>query len=155
MVENKRNKIKRRTSPKRSPKRSTKVSPKRSPKRNTKVSPKRSQRKSPVKSTKRKVTKLPQLRNLSSKDRKDRNKKYKYHIHDSDLKRRRAINEGIKSKKTKSAQIKAAKDKKARFNILRIYRRYKNPKECKIITKDMRYIDRKYLGPDAKTSDIC
>ena len=46
-------------------------------------------------------------------------------------------------------------DFKARFNVLRIYRRYKNPKECKIITKDMKYIDRKYLGPDAKTSDIC
>lgn len=114
----------------------------------TRKSPKRNQTKSP----KRKVTKLPQLRDLSSKDR---NKKYKYHIHDSDFKRRRAINEGIKSKKTKSAQLKAAKDKKARFNVLRIYRRYKNPKECKIITKDMRYIDRKYLGPDAKTSDIC
>ena len=27
--------------------------------------------------------------------------------------------------------IKAAKEKKARFNVLRIYRRYKNPKECK------------------------
>jgi len=147
MVENKqRNKT--RKSPKRSPKRNTKVSPKRS----TRTSPKRSPRKSPKRSPKRKVTKLPQLRDLSSKDR---NKKYKYHIHDSDLKRHRAINEGIKSKKTKSAQIKAAKDKKARFNVLRIYRRYKNPKECKIITKDMRYIDRKYLGPDAKTSDIC
>ena len=139
MVENKRNKIKTRTSPRKSPKRS----PKR--KTSTRTSPKR-------KSPKRKVTKLPQLRDLSSKDR---NKKYKYHIHESDFKRRRAINEGIKSKKTKSAQIKAAKDKKARFNVLRIYRRYKNPKECKIITKDMRYIDRKYLGPDAKTSDIC
>jgi len=130
MVENKRNKTRK------------------SPKRNLTKSPKRKVTKSP----KRKVTKLPQLRDLSSKDR---NKKYKYHIHDSDFKRRRAINEGIKSKKTKSAQLKAAKDKKARFNVLRIYRRYKNPKECKIITKDMRYIDRKYLGPDAKTSDIC
>ena len=55
MVENKRNKIKRKTSPRKSPKRSPK----------------------------RKVTKLPQLRDLSSKDR---NKKYKYHIHDSDRK---------------------------------------------------------------------
>ena len=142
MVENKRKKT--RTSPKRS----IKISHKRSIKRSIKISPKRSTKISP----KRKVTKLPQLRDLSSKDR---NKKYKYHIHDSDIKRRRAINEGIKSKKTKSGQIKAAKEKKARFNVLRIYRRYKNPKECKIITKDMRYIDRKYLGPDAKTSDIC
>lgn len=110
----------------------------------------RTVRTAPKKSSK--VTKLPKLRDLSKKSS---NKKYKYHINDSDFKRRRAINEGIKSKKTKTAQIKAAKDKKARFNVLRIYRRYKNPKECKIITKDMRYIDRKYLGPDAKTSDIC
>ena len=147
MVENKQ-----RNKTKKSPKRSTRMRPKRStrtsPKRSTRMRPKRSIRMSP----KRKVTKLPQLRDLSKKSD---NKKYKYHIHDSDFKRRRAINEGIKSKKSKSAQIKAAKDKKARFNVLRIYRRYKNPKECKIITKDMRYIDRKYLGPDAKTSDIC
>jgi len=34
--------------------------------------------------------------------------------------------------------IKAAKEKKARFNVLRIYRRYKNPKECKIITEEYR-----------------
>ena len=131
------------------------------PKEEQKKSTKTSTKTSPKTSPKRKVTKLPQLRDLSSKDRKDRKdrnkkyKKYKYHIHESDFKRRRAINEGIKSKKTKSGQLKAAKDKKARFNVLRIYRRYKNPKECKIITKDMRYIDRKYLGPDAKTSDIC
>ena len=75
MVENKRNKIKTRTSPRKSPKRSPK---RKSPKR---------------KSPKRKVTKLPQLRDLSSKDHKDRNKKYKYHIHESDFKRRRAIND--------------------------------------------------------------
>ena len=143
MVENERTKRRTKTSPRTSPK---SKSPKRKTIPRTRTSP--IKRKSP----KRKVTKLPQLRDLSSKDR---NKKYKYHIHESDFKRRRAINEGIKSKKTKSAQLKAAKDKKARFNVLRIYRRYKNPKECKIITKDMRYIDRKYLGPDAKTSDIC
>ena len=88
------------TKTKTSPKNSQKIkSPKRkSPKRK---SPKR-------KSPKRKITKLPQLRDLFKKDRKDRkdrkgrNKKYKYHIHDSDFKRHRAINEGIKSKKTKS-----------------------------------------------------
>jgi hypothetical protein len=101
---------------------------------------------------KSKIDKLPKLRDVSKSYK---NKKYKYHINDSDFKRRRAINEGIKYKKTKSAQIKAAKEKKARFNVLRIYRRYKNPNECKIITEDMRYIDKKYLGPDAKTSDIC
>jgi hypothetical protein len=48
---------------------------------------------------------------------------------------------------------KAAVAKKKRFNILRIYRRYKNVKDCKKITKDMRYIDKKYKLN--KTNDIC
>ena len=39
------------------------------------------------------------------------------------------------------------------FNILRIYRRNNNKKQCKLITKDMRYIDKKY-GLN-KTKDIC
>ena len=39
---------------------------------------------------------------------------------------------------------KAALAKKKRFNILRIYRRYNNIKDCNKITKDMRYIDKKY-----------
>jgi len=108
--------------------------------------------KSPKRKNLTNKSKLPKLRDLSKKER---NKKNKYHINDQQYKRRKAIDEGIKSKKGKTAQLKAAKDKKARFNVLRIYRRYKNPKECKIITKDMKYIDRKYLGPDAKTSDIC
>ena len=48
---------------------------------------------------------------------------------------------------------KAALAKKKRFNVLRIYRRYKNVKACKKITKDMRYIDKKYKLN--KTNDIC
>ena len=48
---------------------------------------------------------------------------------------------------------KAALAKKKRFNILRIYRRYKNVKDCKKITKDMRYIDKKYKLN--KTKSIC
>ena len=113
---------------------------------------KSTKRKSPKRKILTNKSKLPKLRDLSKKER---NKKQKYHISDPQYKRRKAIDEGIKSKKGKTAQLKAAKDKKARFNVLRIYRRYKNPKECKIITKDMKYIDRKYLGPNAKTSDIC
>jgi hypothetical protein len=47
----------------------------------------------------------------------------------------------------------AATAKKGRFNILRIYRRNKKLDECRKITRDMRYIDKKYkLG---KTTDIC
>ena len=66
-----------------------------------------------------------------------------------------SINEGIKSEKnkTKKNMKDAAAAKKARFNVLRIYRRYKNPKECKILTKDMKYMDKKYdLGT---TKNIC
>ena len=93
---------------------------------------------------------LPKLRKISFK-----NKKHRYKINESDKKRRLAINEGIMKEKLKTRKnIKdAAQAKKARFNILRIYRRYKNPKECKILTKDMKYIDKKYgLG---NTKNIC
>ena len=47
----------------------------------------------------------------------------------------------------------AATAKKGRLNILRIYRRNKNVKDCNKITKDMEYIDKKYkLG---ETKNIC
>ena len=96
------------------------------------------------------IKNLPKLRKISFK-----NKKHRYKINQSDKKRRLAINEGIFKEKYKTKKnIKdAAQAKKARFNILRIYRRYKNPKECKILTKDMKYIDKKYgLG---ETKNIC
>ena len=89
---------------------------------------------------------IPKLRPINY-----RNKRHKYKLSDPTSKRRRAIDEGIKSenKKTKKAAI----AKKARFNVLRIYRKNNNPKECRTLTRDMRYIDRKYnLG---KTKDIC
>ena len=93
---------------------------------------------------------FPKLRNVSNK-----NKKYKYKLKDPQIKRKRAINEGIRSeaKKTGKTLKKAAIAKKGRFNILRIYRKNKKPGECRKITKDMKYIDKKYkLG---KTKDIC
>lgn len=93
---------------------------------------------------------LPKLRPVSYK-----NKKYKYKLSDPQSKRKKAINEGIRSeaKKTGRTLKKSAVAKKGRFNILRIYRRNKNPSECRKITKDMRYIDKKYkLG---KTKNIC
>ena len=70
-------------------------------------------------------------------------------------KRRMAINEGVlmESKKMGYTKKKAAISKKGRFNILRIYRKNKDPKACRKITRDMRYMDKKYkLG---KTRDIC
>ncbi len=93
---------------------------------------------------------LPRLRQITYK-----NKKHRYHIKDSATKRRRAINEGVRKekKKTKKNMRSAAAAKKARFNVLRIYRRYKNPQECEILTRDMKYMDKKYrLGT---TKNIC
>lgn len=93
---------------------------------------------------------LPKLKQVTYK-----NKKHRYHIKDSTTKRRRAINEGVKKerKKTKKNMRSSAAAKKARFNVLRIYRRYKNPEECEILTRDMKYMDKKYgLGT---TKNIC
>ena len=60
---------------------------------------------------------------------------------------------GTKNLGQKKGIKQAALAKKGRFNILRIYRRFKKVDECKKITHDMRYMDRKYkLG---KTNDIC
>ena len=92
---------------------------------------------------------LPKLRPVSNK-----NKKYKYKLEYPQRRRILAINEGVRSetKRGKSAK-KAATAKKGRLNILRIYRRNKNIKDCNKITRDMRYIDKKYkLG---KTKNIC
>ena len=93
---------------------------------------------------------LPKLRKISMK-----NKKHKYKLNYSTKKRRMAMNEGVRyeAESTNKTMKKAAIAKKGRFNILRIYRRYKQPKECLKITKDMRYLDKKYkLG---KTQNIC
>ncbi len=93
---------------------------------------------------------LPKLRVID-----DSLKKHKYKLSYTTPKRKLAINEGIRNeaKKNNKTLKQAATAKKARFNILRIYRRNNNKKQCKIITKDMRYIDRKYNLNN--TSDIC
>ena len=98
----------------------------------------------------RKNRSLPKLRKLKKK-----NVKHRYKLKFNTRKRRMAINEGVmmESKKMGYAKKKAAISKKARFNILRIYRKNKDPKACRKITRDMRYMDKKYkLG---KTRDIC
>ncbi len=97
-----------------------------------------------------KTKKLPRLRKIDYS-----NKKYRYKIHNTTIKRHKAIDSGIlrEIKNKKINKKKAATAKKARFNVLRIYRRYKNPKECNILTKDMKYMDKKYnLG---ETKNIC
>ena len=100
------------------------------------------------KKVKRKL--LPKLRKLTKK-----NKKHIYRLKDPHKKRILAIEEGINyehrvKRKTKK---KAAIAKKGRFNILRIYRRNQTNGDCQKLTRDMRYMDKKYnLG---KTKDIC
>ena len=93
---------------------------------------------------------LPKLRKISKK-----NKKHHYKLKDPQKKRILAINEGVRyeMKYKNRTQKQAATAKKGRFNILRIYRRNKNVKDCNKITRDMRYMDKKYkLG---KTKNIC
>jgi len=97
----------------------------------------------------KKKTNLPKLRVLTYK-----NKKHKYKLNESQQKRRKALDAGIRAeRKTKKSIKKAATAKKARLNVLRIYRKNTKPKECNILTQDMKYIDKKYgLG---KTKNIC
>lgn len=92
---------------------------------------------------------LPKLRVLSKK-----NKKHIYKLYDPQYKRILAIEEGIYQKnKTSKNKREAAKMKKARFNILRMYRKNNDKKGCKNLTQDMIYMDKKYnLG---KTKKIC
>tara|TARA_X000000950_G_C13886176_1_gene648958 strand:- start:467 stop:772 length:306 start_codon:yes stop_codon:yes gene_type:complete len=79
----------------------------------------------------------------------------KYKLSKSQKNRRVSVNERIKKEQMKTGETlrKAAINTKKRFNVLRIYRKYKNPKECKILTEDMKYIDNKY-GLNM-TNNIC
>ena len=96
---------------------------------------------------------LPPLRKID-----ESKKKHKYRIKDPSHMRKKAIDEGVMmekmgNKNKKMTRRQAAVAKKARFNVLRIYRRNNYKDQCKIITKDMRYIDKKYGLK--KTTDIC
>ena len=111
---------------------------------------KRKTRKKKTKNRRNRRNILPKLRKI------DYSKKtHRYHIKDPFHKRKLAIHEGViaESKKSGKTMKKAAIAKKGRFNVLRIYRKNKKVKECKIITSNMRYMDKKYgLG---KTRNIC
>lgn len=91
---------------------------------------------------------LPKLRKINRSK-----KKYLYHLNDKQSKRILAINEDLNKIKSKTKRKHAASQKKKRFNVLRLYRKYKDKKGCKKLTKDMKYLDKKYgLG---KTKKIC
>ena len=73
-----------------------------------------------------------------------------YHLKDPAWRRRQALNQYIRSK---GGTRWAARSKKRHLNLLRIYRRYRQPAECRKITRDMRYLDRRWgLG---QTRNIC
>ena len=93
---------------------------------------------------------LPKLKPVT-----DLNKRYLYKLNYPHKKRVLALDEGIQSEIKKMGKTKklAAISKKGRLNILRIYRRKKNIKDCNKITRNMRYINKKYnLG---STKNIC
>ena len=71
-----------------------------------------------------------------------KSKNHWYKLKNSTKKRHNAIEKGIfYEKKNKKLSIRnAAISKKRRLNVLRIYQK----KYCDVITKDMKYIDKKY-----------
>ena len=100
--------------------------------------------------SKSKSNPLPRLRPIDYSK-----KKTHYRLNDNPKRRYKALNEGVNAevKKRNFSKKKAATAKKARLNILRIYRRNNNKQQCKIITSDMKYLDKKYKLGDTK--DIC
>lgn len=72
-----------------------------------------------------------------------------YKLKNSTQKRRRAIDKGIRYETSMKNLHDAALSKKRRLNVLRIYHKT----YCPRITKDMKYIDKKYKLN--KTNNIC
>ena len=77
-----------------------------------------------------------------------------YKLKDPAKIRHKALDQKIKASGKNKGLAKAALSKKKRLGVLRVYRKYKKIQECKIITRDMRYINRKYL-PKGTTKQIC
>lgn len=80
-----------------------------------------------------------------------------YRLDDPPERRRRAIDASIEAGSVRYGSIRdAALKKKARLNVLRIYRKESHCRHCRVLTQDMRYIDSTYLQPSrASTADIC
>ena len=98
----------------------------------------------------KRIKKLPKLRKIDYT-----HKKTHYKLKDPFSKRKKAILEGIhyEYKHNNKTKRKAALAKKQRFNILRIYRKHKSKAQCKRLTRDMKFISKRFkLG---KTSNIC
>lgn len=93
---------------------------------------------------------LPKLKSVDSSK-----KKLAYHLKDPASVREKALLAAVtaEAKRLKISKQAAALKKKGRLNILRIYRKNKHKSQCKVITRDMRFLDKKFnLG---QTSSIC
>ena len=88
-------------------------------------------------------------------------KKYHYKIADPFKERKKAIHDGIRMEIEDGKNFKKAViSKKARFNVLRIYRKNSKNKqkqqECKTLTDDMIYMNKLiYEKWQGKTKNIC
>ena len=78
-----------------------------------------------------------------------------YHLSDSTRVRRRALQRCIRrlARRKGEAERRSAKRVKARLNVLRIYRRRRDPEGCRLLTRDMRFLDRTYGG--GRTRTLC
>ena len=82
-------------------------------------------------------------------------KKLPYRLNDDANTRRKALLQGIKKtqKKYKVSEKNAALMKKKKLNVLRIYRKKSNPIQCRKITYDIKFLDKKYKFNSTK--NIC
>lgn len=107
----------------------------------TRAQRKKRQSRSKATRTTRKPRGFPTLKKID-----ETGMRYKYKLDKTARSRRLALTERVDKDKKKTGRPtrRVAVAKKGRLNVLRIYRRYRNVPECKKITSDMRYMDRKY-----------
>ena len=77
-----------------------------------------------------------------------------YRLEDPRSVRRAALKRRVDALCRKRARSKAVHSVKKRLNVLRIYRKDKQPRHCRRITEDMRYLDRIYKV-QGTTRQIC
>ena len=104
----------------------------------------------------KKVVKIPISQN------KYKETKHQYRLRDSAEVRRKALAREINRKMKMDGITKreAVVKKKGRLNALRIFRKNKRPgtrayKQCRVLTADMNYLDRKYLKKPGRAKSIC
>lgn len=79
---------------------------------------------------------------------------FQYRLKDPPMVRRRALAYYVVFESEYRNTRMAAISKKAHLNQIRIYKRYKFPEQCKLITSDMRWLDKTFIN-DGVTNPIC